>query len=95
MFFAQQAMFSANSINTNKVEHGDNCLTLNIKQIELTVKYSVRFFKQISDHIAEDTVPTSIPRFTLAHALPSNQINNFAVPTTMSTTIDDAKKKDA
>jgi hypothetical protein len=92
--FAQQAKFSANSINTNKVEHGDNGSTLNIKQLDQTVKYSVRFFKRISDHVAKDTVPTSIPRFTPAHALPSNQMSTFAVPTTaMPATADDPKKK--
>ena len=58
--FAQQAKFSANSLNTNKVEHGDNGSTLIIKVLDQTVKYSVRFFKRISDHVAEDTVPNSI-----------------------------------
>ena len=36
--FAQQAKFSANNLNTNKVEHGDNGSTLIIKVLEQTVK---------------------------------------------------------
>ena len=36
--FAQQAKFSANNLNTNKIEHGDNGSTLIIKVLEQTVK---------------------------------------------------------
>ncbi len=39
--FAQQAKFLTNSLNTNKVKHGDNGSTLNIKQLDQTIKYSV------------------------------------------------------
>jgi hypothetical protein len=92
--FAQQAKFSANSLNTNKVEHGDNGSTLIIKQLEQTIRYSVRFFKRISDHVAEDTVPSSIPRFTPAHAHPSNQIATVTTSIAMATIgQDDTKKK--
>ncbi len=28
----------------------------------------------MSDHIAEDSIPNSVPRFTPRHALPSNQV---------------------
>jgi hypothetical protein len=72
--FAQQARFSANTLNTNKVEHGDDGSTLVIKQLEQTVKYCSRFFKKMSDHVAEDSIPDSVPRFTPRHALPSNQV---------------------
>jgi hypothetical protein len=72
--FTQQAKFLASSLNTNKVEHGDNGSTLNIKQLDQTVKNSVRFFKCINDHIAKDTVSSSIPRFTPTHALPLYQV---------------------
>jgi hypothetical protein len=82
--FAQQANFSANSLNTNKVEHGDNGSTLIIKVLDQTVKYSVRFFKHISDHVAEDTVSSSIPRFTPAHAHPSNQISTITTSIAMA-----------
>ena len=92
--FAQQAKFSANSLNTNKVEHGDNGSTLVIKQLEQTIKYSARFFKRISDHVAEDTVPSSIPRFTPAHAHPLNQIAAVTTSIAMATiSQDDSKKK--
>ena len=91
--FAQQAKFSANSLNTNKVEHGDNGSTLIIKVLEQTVKYSVHFFKRISDYVAEDTVPSSIPRFTPAHAHPSNQIATITTSIAMATIGQDYTKK--
>ena len=92
--FTQQAKFSSNSLNTNKVEHGDNGSTLIIKQLEQTIRYSVRFFKHISDHVAEDTVPSSIPRFTPAHAHPLNQIATVTTSIAMATIgQDDTKKK--
>ena len=91
--FAQQAKFSANSLNTNKVEHGDNGSTLITKVLDQTVKYSVRFFKRISDHVAEDTVPSSIPRFTPAHAHPSNQIATITTSIAMATISQDYSKK--
>jgi len=91
--FAQQAKFSANSLNTNKVEQGDNGSTLIIKVLDQTVKYSVRFFKRISDHVAEDTVPSSIPRFTPAHAHPSNQIATITTSIAMATIGQDYTKK--
>ncbi len=91
--FAQQAKFSANSLNTYKVEHGDNGSTLIIKVLDQTVKYSVHFFKRISDHVAEDTVPSSIPRFTPAHAHPSNQIATITTSIAMATIGQDYTKK--
>jgi hypothetical protein len=72
--FAQQAKFLANTLNTNKVEHGDDGSTLVIRQLEQTVKYISRFLKKMSNHVTEDSTPDSIPRFTPCHALPSNQI---------------------
>jgi hypothetical protein len=72
--FAQQAKFLANTLNTNKVEHGDDGSTLVIRQLEQTVKYISRFLKKMSNHVAEDSTLDSIPRFTPHHALPSNQI---------------------
>jgi hypothetical protein len=72
--FAQQAKFLANTLNTNKVEHGHNNSTLNVKQLEQTVKYISRFFKKMSDHVAEDSTPDSVPRFTPCHVLLSNQV---------------------
>ncbi len=91
--FAQQAKFLANSLNTNKVEHSDNGSTLIIKQRDQPVKYSAWFFKRISDHIAKDTVPSSLPRLTPAHALPSNQVIAITTSITMVTIGQDNLKK--
>jgi hypothetical protein len=91
--FAQQAKFLANSLNINKVEHGNNGSTLIIKQLDQTIKYFVQFFKRISDHITKDTVPSCIPRFTPAHALLSNQV--VAITTLIAmVTIGRLEKKD-
>jgi hypothetical protein len=45
-----------------------------VKQLEQTVKYISRFFKKMSDYVAEDSTPSSVPRFTPCHVLPSNQV---------------------
>jgi hypothetical protein len=95
--FAQQAKFSANTLNTNKVEHGNNGSTLNVKQLKQTVKYILRFFKKMSDHVAEDSPPDSVPRFTPRHALPSNQVCtvNDAVAAVAVNAVDTKKKQDS
>jgi hypothetical protein len=94
--FTQQAKFLANTLNTNKVEHGNNGSTLNVKQLKQTVKYILRFFKKMSDHVAEDSTPNSVPRFTPCHALPSNQVCTFidAVATVAVNAGDTKKKQD-
>ncbi len=92
--FAQQAKFLANTLNTNKVEHGNNGSTLNVNQLKQTVKYILPFFKKMNDHVAEDTTPNSVPRFTPCHALPSNQVctvNDAVAAVTVNA--GDAKKK--
>ena len=57
------------------------------------MKNSVCFFKQSSNHIAKDTVPTAIPRFTPAHALPSNQVATSTSSIAMATIGQDHLKK--
>ena len=91
--FSQQAKFLANSLNTNKVEHRDISSALIIKQLDQTVKYPVQIFKWISDRTAEDTVPTAIPRFTPAQALPSNQVVAVITSIAMATISQDHLKK--
>ncbi len=91
--FAQQAKFSANSLNTNKVEHGDNGSTLIIKVLDQTAQVLSSFLQRISDHVAEDTVPSSIPWFTPAHAHPSNQITTITTSIAMATIGQDYTKK--
>jgi hypothetical protein len=91
--FAQQAKFLVNSLNTNKVEHGDNGSMLIIKQLDQTIKYLVQIFKRICDHSATDKVPSSIPRFTPAQALPSNQAIAVITSIAMATIGQDNLKK--
>jgi hypothetical protein len=93
--FAQQAKFLANTLNTNKVEHGDDGSTLVIRQLEQTVKYISRFLKKMSDHVAEDSTPNSIPRFTPRHALPSNQICTITDSVASFTVNEGTQKKKA
>jgi hypothetical protein len=95
--FAQQAKFSANTLNTNKVENGDNGSTLNVKQLKQTVKYILRLFKKMSDHVAEASTPDSVPRFTSRHALLSNQVCTVidAVATVTVNAGDTKKKQDS
>jgi hypothetical protein len=46
MFFSQQSKFSANTLNTHKVEHGDDGSTLIIKQLDQTVQYLAHFIQE-------------------------------------------------
>ena len=69
--FAQQAKFSCSTINTNKVEINGHAAVLETKLIEQTTKYISRFFKKMSDHIAKDSTPDGIPRFTPVYCKPS------------------------
>ena len=51
------------------------------------------YFKRFSDYVAEDTVPSSIPRFIPAHAHPSNQIATITTSIAMATIGQDYTKK--
>ena len=68
--FAQQARFSCSTINTNKVEIEGHAAVLEAKIIDQTTKYISRFFKKMNDHVAEDSTPDGIPRFTPANCKP-------------------------
>ena len=54
-FFQHLVSFSQNSINTNKVETNDN--TLDVKQVTTAVKLVSKFFKKMTEHIEDSTVP--------------------------------------
>ena len=60
-FFQHLASFSQNLINTNKVETNDN--TLDVKQVTTAVKLGSKFFKKMTKHIKDSTVPKEIPPF--------------------------------
>ncbi len=58
-------MFSQNSINNNKVEHGITTSDqgLDSKNIAITVKLGSKFLKKMAEHIEDDTVPKEVPSF--------------------------------
>jgi len=58
-FFQHLASFSQNSINTNKVKTNDN--TLEVKQVTTAVKLVSKFFKKMTEHIEDSTVPKETP----------------------------------
>jgi hypothetical protein len=62
-FFQNLALFSQNSINTNLVEHGATGNELNISNVVIAVKFAVKFWKKMNDHIEDDTIPKEIPSF--------------------------------
>ena len=59
--FQHLASFSQNSINTHKVEVNDN--TLDVKQVTTAVKLISKFFKKMTEHIEDSSVPKDIPPF--------------------------------
>ena len=68
--FTQQAKFSCSTINTNKVEINGQAAVLETKLIEQMTKYISQFFKKMADHVAEDSIPDGVPRFTPALCKP-------------------------
>jgi hypothetical protein len=60
-FFQRLALFSQNSINTNKVELKDS--SLDTKQITATVKLVTKFIKKMIEHADNNSVPKEIPPF--------------------------------
>ncbi len=96
--FVQQAKFlAANTLNTNKVEHGNNGSILNVKQLKQTVEYISCFFRKMSDHVAEDSNPDSVLRFTPCYVLLSNQVCTVidAVPAVTVNAGNTRKKQDS
>jgi hypothetical protein len=62
-YFQHLALFSQNSINTNKVEHGITTSDqgLDSKNIAIVVKLGSNFLKKMAEHIKDDTVPKEVP----------------------------------
>ncbi len=65
-FFQHLALFSQNSINTNKVEHGimTSDQGLDSKIIAIVVKLGSKFLKKMAEHIEDNMVPKEVPSFT-------------------------------
>jgi hypothetical protein len=59
--FQLLALFSQNSINTNKVELGGT--DLETKQITSVVKFALKFISKMFDHIKENFLSKHIPTF--------------------------------
>jgi hypothetical protein len=61
IFFQSLALFSRNSINTNKVEVNDS--SLKTKQISAAMKLVHKFVKKVVEHADNNLVPKEIPPF--------------------------------
>ncbi len=64
-FFQHLVLFSQNSINTNKVEHGITTSNkgLDSKNIAIAVKLGSKFLKKMAEPIEDNTVPKEVPSF--------------------------------
>jgi hypothetical protein len=71
---AQLTGFSTNSVNNNLIKLGDDGAKLVTTSIQKVVKYVVRFFDRMDNHILEGTYPDAIPKFTPRDANPKYQI---------------------
>ena len=91
--FQHLASFSQNSINTNKVELNDD--TLDVKQVAVAVKLISKFFKKMTEHIEDSSVPKDIPPF--ARTFFVEQAGNFTavVPSLVPTEQNTAAKTPA
>jgi hypothetical protein len=62
-FFQNLALFSQNSVNTNLVGHGATGKELDIRNVSIAVKFAVKFWKKMNNHIEDNTVLKDIPSF--------------------------------
>jgi hypothetical protein len=60
-FFMHLASFSQNSINTNKIETGDN--KFEGKQVAIAVKFASKFFTKMQEHVEDNSIPKDVPAF--------------------------------
>ena len=55
------ASFSQNSINTNKVEVGDD--KFETKMVSTAVKLASKFFSKMQEHVNNNSIPKDVPSF--------------------------------
>jgi hypothetical protein len=60
-FFMHLASFSQNSINTNKIETGDN--KFETRSVSIAVKLVSKFFAKMQEHIDDNSIPKDVPAF--------------------------------
>ena len=60
-FFIHLASFSQNSINTNKIETGDD--KFECKQVSVAVKLASKFFTKMQEHVEDNSIPKDVPAF--------------------------------
>jgi hypothetical protein len=66
-FFQHMALLSEKRVNTYRVKHGITSEGLDIKSISIAVKLASKFWKKITEHINDNTIPKEIP--SIAHTL--------------------------
>jgi hypothetical protein len=64
-------------VKNNLIEHRDNGSKLIVTSIQKILKYILRFFNPMENHILEGTFPNIIPRFTPRDANPKYQGANL------------------
>jgi hypothetical protein len=60
-FFMHLASFSQNSINTNKIEVGDN--KFKVKNVSTMVRLAAKFFNKMQEHVDDNSIPKDVPAF--------------------------------
>ena len=63
-FFIHLASFSQNSINTNKIETGND--KFECKQVSVAVKLASKFFTKMQEHVEDNSIPKDVPAFTMS-----------------------------
>jgi hypothetical protein len=60
-FFQLLALFLQNSINTNKIEVGDD--KFDTKNVTIAVKLASNFFSKMQEHVDDNSIPKDVPAF--------------------------------
>jgi hypothetical protein len=69
-FFMHLASFSQNSINTNKIETGDD--KFETRSVSVAVKLASKFFAKMQEHIDDNSVPKDVPAFAKSFFVEAN-----------------------
>ena len=69
-FFMHLASFSQNSINTNKIETGDD--KFETKSVSVAVKLASKFLAKMQEHIDDNSIPKDVPAFAKSFFVEAN-----------------------
>ena len=87
-FFMHLASFWQNSINTNKIETGDD--KFKCKQVSVAVKLASKFFTKMQEHVEDNSIPKDVPAFAKSFFVKATEGGFVPAPPTVNATTNPA-----